>query len=577
MPVSADLGPLASVLERAGRPEPADRSTAAELGRALVGAAEKLPRPTPIPLLVDQPVRGRPEPDAPPQRPDRWHHPARPTDERRSWSFPPSGPTAPTAPTARRRPTDRGRPATDAPVDRGAAVARGGRGRRAAIERVDEATGGPRWPHGRRSSLPRPASPARRGRDRPGATAPTVVATALYDGDIDRTKDELAALARPADVVDGGADGRPATRLRHGRGRRTPRSRPSRAPGRWIAAGRLVRAARDHGRRPPPAALAAVARRASSSSARSAGAGLPRLLAVPDARPTRCPSSSVSTRRRRGPRPPTSTGTSRSSRTAATSTPRSARSSAPRRRPASELGEGEPFLVVVSEGPELRTLPDLAGLPLAEAETDAGRAAARRPAGDGAVRRGRAGRLRDLVVGAVGQPRSAPAARCCRTPRWPSSCRPARRRGPSRRSSGCPSPTPPPSCAAIQLGATVGEPVFSDTVPAGNVVVGDARPPAPRCARGSTVTLVPSKGVDLVVMPDLTGQTLDQARATLAAAGLNVGSLLGTTQGIFHVGDRGSASRPTPATSSSGAPPSTWSSSERRPASCGSAATCCVG
>ncbi len=52
MPVSADLGPLASVLERAGRPEPAERSTASELGRALVGAAEKLPRPAPIPIIV---------------------------------------------------------------------------------------------------------------------------------------------------------------------------------------------------------------------------------------------------------------------------------------------------------------------------------------------------------------------------------------------------------------------------------------------------------------------------------------------------------------------------------------------
>ncbi|MGI9030698.1 MAG: serine/threonine-protein kinase, partial [Ilumatobacteraceae bacterium] len=52
MPVSADLGPLAAVLERAGRPEPADRSTAAELGRGLVRVAETLPRPAPIPLLV---------------------------------------------------------------------------------------------------------------------------------------------------------------------------------------------------------------------------------------------------------------------------------------------------------------------------------------------------------------------------------------------------------------------------------------------------------------------------------------------------------------------------------------------
>ena len=50
MPVSADLGPLAAVLERAGRPLPDDRYSAAEFGRALVQAAEKLPRPAPINL-----------------------------------------------------------------------------------------------------------------------------------------------------------------------------------------------------------------------------------------------------------------------------------------------------------------------------------------------------------------------------------------------------------------------------------------------------------------------------------------------------------------------------------------------
>ena len=52
MPVSADLGSLAAVLEKAGRPDPEDRSTAGELGRGLVKAAEKLPRPAPIPILV---------------------------------------------------------------------------------------------------------------------------------------------------------------------------------------------------------------------------------------------------------------------------------------------------------------------------------------------------------------------------------------------------------------------------------------------------------------------------------------------------------------------------------------------
>ncbi len=51
MPVSADLGPLASVLERAGRPEAEERSTAAEFGKGLLQAASKLPRPEPLPLL----------------------------------------------------------------------------------------------------------------------------------------------------------------------------------------------------------------------------------------------------------------------------------------------------------------------------------------------------------------------------------------------------------------------------------------------------------------------------------------------------------------------------------------------
>ena len=51
MPVTADLGPLAAVLERAGRPEPAERSTAARFGRDLMGCAEKLPRPEPLDLF----------------------------------------------------------------------------------------------------------------------------------------------------------------------------------------------------------------------------------------------------------------------------------------------------------------------------------------------------------------------------------------------------------------------------------------------------------------------------------------------------------------------------------------------
>ncbi len=51
MPVSADLGPLAAVLERAGRPEPDERYSAAQFGRALMEQASKLPRPEPIALV----------------------------------------------------------------------------------------------------------------------------------------------------------------------------------------------------------------------------------------------------------------------------------------------------------------------------------------------------------------------------------------------------------------------------------------------------------------------------------------------------------------------------------------------
>ena len=69
MPVSADLGPLASVLERAGRPDAAERATAAEFGKGLLQAAAKLPRPEPLPLLstglFDTPAEQLRNPDDP--------------------------------------------------------------------------------------------------------------------------------------------------------------------------------------------------------------------------------------------------------------------------------------------------------------------------------------------------------------------------------------------------------------------------------------------------------------------------------------------------------------------------------
>jgi eukaryotic-like serine/threonine-protein kinase len=46
------------VVERAGRPDPAERSTAAELGQGLIAAAEKLPRPAPLALVATSATLG---------------------------------------------------------------------------------------------------------------------------------------------------------------------------------------------------------------------------------------------------------------------------------------------------------------------------------------------------------------------------------------------------------------------------------------------------------------------------------------------------------------------------------------
>jgi eukaryotic-like serine/threonine-protein kinase len=61
LPVSADLGPLAPVLERSGRPDPEERYDAAEMGRALLSTAERLPRPVPLPLVVTRPPQRQDE------------------------------------------------------------------------------------------------------------------------------------------------------------------------------------------------------------------------------------------------------------------------------------------------------------------------------------------------------------------------------------------------------------------------------------------------------------------------------------------------------------------------------------
>jgi serine/threonine-protein kinase len=70
------------------------------------------------------------------------------------------------------------------------------------------------------------------------------------------------------------------------------------------------------------------------------------------------------------------------------------------------------------------------------------------------------------------------------------------------------------------------EPQFSDTVAAGNVVA--LNPPAgTQVARDSVVQVTVSKGPETVPLPDLKGQTVAQAKATLESLGLALGGTSG--------------------------------------------------
>ena len=196
-----------------------------------------------------------------------------------------------------------------------------------------------------------------------------------------------------------------------------------------------------------------------------------------------------------------------------------------------KLDEGETFLIVVSDGFELRTLPELTGMTLVDAQqtlTDLRLVPIEAPAefsedvAVGTVVRWEAQRGAALVAGAQVLPDTAIVITA----------------------SLGPEPRPAPSLAnltaaeataaldTLQLLGAQGEDVFSNDVEVGRVVAQD---PSPDTAvqRGGTVTFQLSKGPDLVAFPDLTGLAYPAAEAALAEAGLTVDGLLGTTEGTF--------------------------------------------
>ncbi len=461
MPVSADLGSLASVLEKAGRPDPEDRSTAAELGRGLVKAAERLPRPAPIPIVAvgifaEDPAKMR-----------------RPNDPTGGITRPAAEPTPAPAPEPTPPEPAAAEPAAPEPEPPEAA------------------------PPASVAPLPPPA--AEQPQSSPASSPPRV-----YDGDADRTIDELAELAkREPDPT------RPTTTILTApppSGQATAPARAERKRRGWLKAlGVFV-------------VLAALA-------------GLAYLAYVL----FRTPTHEV----------PDLTGQTEADARAQTADfdwhievqhersddepdPGDIIHTAP--EAGERLAEGEPFLVFVSDGPEFRALPDVSGETLAEAETTLAQL-----------------RLTPLAPEQQHHER-VPAGSVIS---WSVPDRPALEAGahvlPGTKvalvvSSG-PAPRTVPNLvnmpfeaaratlADLRLKVDRLEPRFNRDVPRGSVMA--QRPPEGRkVPRGSTVHVRVSKGPDLRRVPRLEGLTLAKARERLRDAGLRVGNLLGSTRGI---------------------------------------------
>jgi len=655
MPVSADLGGLAAVLERAGRPIAADRSTAAEFGRALVRPAEKLARPSPIPILVTE------LPSTDPTSLRRPNDPTggvrRPRPERGVALVPPSPPpAAPAVPIAGTPPAGAGGDevrdgadvrAADAPAAHIADAARAPDERRS------------RWPFGRRRDesstaaetdvasspaesavVPTPpgadqatdppgvdgarsgadaetevvaapaAVPAPSGPDEPtepgaveesapsgavgppadppgapvgvdpvesGATTratgtpsrpetdaddtaatavPAVAAVrgvqaelpppsvpehpAVYDGETDATKDELAALVAggaapsssgaitdpPRATVATVAIARPvstavATAPVARRPADTPAADAPRADAEWSR--RL--SSLDDGRRrsrwlPALATFLVLAMLCGLAFVayllfRVQTHEVPALAGVDVERAQALVADfdwEVEVERIRSDEEPDLDQIVRTTPAAG-----------------ADLAEGEPFLIVVSDGPEFRALPELVGLSRGDAETALAELRLDATAAGEAYDE-------DVAVGDVVS--------------WSVPSDPTLVAGgdvvPDTEVQFVVSRGPEPRVVPDLLDLTTDEAraaldelrletvlaaaEFDTDVPAGGVLAVD--PPAGTTVeRGTAIRLTPSKGPDLVVLPEITGQTLAQARQTLADAGLQVGALLGNTAG----------------------------------------------
>jgi eukaryotic-like serine/threonine-protein kinase len=442
MPVTADMGSLAAVLERAGRPEPEDRWTAAEFGAALIQAAGTMPRPEPIPIMA----------------------------------------TSLFASSIARRQSAAAESVADADLADADL---------ADVPSVDVVTGEPQ-----ESEMTFAGPPTE-------AIEPTESA-GTADG-VESTMELPAAAAAAAAVATTPATTQMDVIDPTPSGVLYDAERDSRPWGKYIGIGVVI-----------VIGLVALGV-AGFMLLRTKSYEVPDLVGIDQAVAVNEVSGNdwvIETERERSDEVPEIDHVVRTVPAAG-----------------EMLDEGETFVIVVSDGPELRTIPELTGMPLTDVQAlltelrlvyVEGTSEFSETVPAGSVISWQVQDNASLVAGAQVLPETAIVVNV--------SLGPAPRPAPDLTNQTVDEATV--TLTGLQLVIARGEDEFSNTIEAGRVVSQDPVPTTP-VERGGTVTVRVSKGPDLVAIPDLTGLTYPQAQQALTDAGYVVNSLLGTTEGIF--------------------------------------------
>jgi beta-lactam-binding protein with PASTA domain len=485
MPVSADLGSLASVIERAGRPEAEDRFTAAEYGRALVHAAETLPRPEPIPIVAAalfDPADMR-RPTDPASRSDR------PADVVEA--------VAPIEP-----PSDDAARGPAAPVAAAAAAGAGVAMAAAAVADPDPITVAPEPVES--LAVDEPVVPNHAPMDAP---------IPLDDGDGLVILSDVSGVADVAPVPEvaevHATEQMPVTAIPAASpiaGELYDDERPRRRTGSMVMLGLFVLAG-----------LAAVAF-AAFYLLRTKSYEVPELAGVEEA---------VALNEIAGNGWVVAVEYDRSD-----DEPDAGQVIRTFPLPGAVLEEGADFTLFVSEGPLFRILPDVVGLTTEAATATLTDLQLQSPvdaeafdevAEPGIVLSWRVIGAESSLAGDEVLPGTNVALTVSKGP--------APRAVPNV--TGLTLEDAQATAAQVRLNVVAGEDAFSEDVPAGIIISQDTAAGV-ELPRDGTFTVIRSKGPDLIALPALDGLSYTAAQQVLTDAGFTIGSLLGTTEGTFE-------------------------------------------